>query len=139
MAIRNKRNNQSYSRNNQGNFNTNSNNSTHTNNGNLDTSNSGQQPKGQGTKKNKPSASYEAITCWFCNKKGHTQLECRTRIKQGKPLTWKNKEVKSKFHSKKIMMITDFGDMEEAKEWIDKIETEAKQTEKPSASSPDFQ
>ena len=36
------------------------------------------------------------------------------------------------------MMITDFGDMEEAKEWIDKIETEAKQTEK-TLSSPDFQ
>ena len=53
-------------------------------------------------------------------------------------MTWKNKEVKSKFNSKKIMSITDFENMEEAKEWIDKITAEAKQTEKP-ASSPDFQ
>ena len=36
------------------------------------------------------------------------------------------------------MMITDFENMEEAKEWIDKITAEAKQTEKP-VSSPDFQ
>ena len=36
------------------------------------------------------------------------------------------------------MLITDFGDMEEAREWREKIEAEAKQTEKP-FSSLDFQ
>ena len=138
MAIKNKRNNQSYRNNNQGNNNANNSNSNHSSNNNQGTHNSGQQPKGQGKKKNKSSANYESITCWFCNKKGHTQLECRTRIAQGKPMTWKNKEVKSKFHVKKIMMVTDFENMEEAKEWIDKITTEAKQAEKP-VSSPDFQ
>jgi hypothetical protein len=53
----------------------------------------------------------------------------RLRLKQNKSLTWKNKEVKSKFHSNNVMLITDFGDMDEAREWKDKIEAEAKQTE----------
>ena len=132
MAIKNKRNQQSYRNSNQGNYNANSNNS------NQSANNSGQQPKKQEKKKNNASANRETITCWFCNKKGHTQLECRSRIAAGKPMTWKNKEVKSKFNSKKIMAITDFENMEEAKEWIDKITAEAKQTEKP-VSSPDFQ
>ena len=82
-------------------------------------SNNGQVNKGQGKQKNISSANYEAITCWFCNKKGHTQIYCRSRIKQNKPLTWKNREVKSKFHFNKIMLITDFGDMEEAREWTE--------------------
>ena len=132
MAIKNKRNQQSYRNSNQGNYNANSNNS------NQSANNSGQQPKKQEKKKNNASTNRETITCWFCNKKGHTQLECRSRIAAGKPMTWKNKEVKSKFNSKKIMSITDFENMEEAKEWIDKITAEAKQTEKP-VSSPDFQ
>jgi hypothetical protein len=31
-------------------------------------------------------------------------------------MAWKNSEVKSKNHSKKILMITDSGDMDEARE-----------------------
>jgi hypothetical protein len=53
-------------------------------------------------------------------------------------MTWKNKEVKSKFHSKKILVNTDFGDMKEAREWREKIENEAKQPEKPK-NDQDFQ
>ncbi len=53
-------------------------------------------------------------------------------------MTWRNKEVKSKFHSKKILVITDFGDMDEAREWRERLEAEAKQTEKPSHEQ-DFQ
>jgi hypothetical protein len=45
-------------------------------------------------------------------------------------LTWKNKEVKSKFYSKKILVITDFGDMDKARE---KIENEAKLPERPTS------
>jgi hypothetical protein len=45
-------------------------------------------------------------------------------------MTWKNREVKSKFHSKKILVITDFKDMDEAREWREKIESEAKLPEK---------
>ncbi len=41
-----------------------------------------------------------------------------------------NKEVKSKFHSKKILVITDFGDMNEAREWREQIKTEAKLQDK---------
>jgi hypothetical protein len=68
---------------------------------------------------------------------GFTQIECRSSIKQDKPLILKNKKVKSKFQSKKIMLITEFGDMKEDQEWTEKIETEAKQTKTP-VSSPDF-
>ncbi len=57
-------------------------------------------------------------------------MDCRSRIRQIKPLTWKNKEVKSKFHSTKILVITDLGDIDEALEWQEKIETEAKLPEK---------
>ena len=133
-AIRNKRNN-AFRNNQQGN------NTQNTYSG-YQGSNNGQstnQNKGQ-KKKNKNSATsnYESVTCWFCNKKGHTQIECRTRIRQNKPLTWKNKEVKSKFHAKKILVITDFGDMDEAREWREKIETEAKLPEKPT-NGQDFQ
>jgi hypothetical protein len=46
-----------------------------------------------GKQKNKSITGYNTITCWFCNKKGHTQIDCRTRLKQNKPLTWRNKEV----------------------------------------------
>jgi hypothetical protein len=53
-------------------------------------------------------------------------------------LKWKNKEVKSKFHSKKVLTITDFGDMNEAQEMRDKIENEAKLPERP-ANGQDFQ
>ena len=102
--------------------------------------NSNNQNKRQEKKKGKTSSSssYDKIKCWFCNKTGHTQIECRSRIGQKKPLTWKNKEIKSKFHSKTILAITDFGDMEEARTWQDRIETEAKQAERQNE-SPDFQ
>ncbi len=53
-------------------------------------------------------------------------------------MTWKNREVKSKFHSRKILVITDFGDINEAKEWTEKMEAEAKQKEKPT-NEQDFQ
>jgi hypothetical protein len=53
-------------------------------------------------------------------------------------MTLKNREVKSKFHSRKILIITDFGDMDEAREWREKLETEAKQSEKPT-NDQDFQ
>ncbi len=53
-------------------------------------------------------------------------------------MTWRNKEVKSKFHSRKILVITDFGDINEAKEWTEKMEAEAKQNEKPT-NDQDFQ
>jgi hypothetical protein len=60
------------------------------------------------------------------------------RLWQNKPITWRNKEVKSKFHLNKIMLSTDFGDKDEAQEWREKIEAEARQTDKP-AQTPDFQ
>jgi hypothetical protein len=47
-------------------------------------------------------------------------------------MTWRNKEVKSNFHSRKILVITDFGDMDKAREWREKLEAEAKQQERPS-------
>jgi hypothetical protein len=43
-------------------------------------------------------------------------MDFRSRNNPNKLLSSKNKEVKSKFHSKKTMLITDFGDMEEAQE-----------------------
>jgi hypothetical protein len=66
------------------------------------------------------------------------QIDCRTRLIQNKPLTWKKKEVKSKFHSNKITLMTDFGDMEEARDCREKIKAEARQADKPT-NSPDFQ
>ena len=83
-------------------------------------------------------SNYDTIMCWFCNKKGHMQIDYRSRIRQKKPLTWKKKEIKSKFHSKTILAITDFGDMGEARTWQDRIETEAKQAERQN-DSPDLQ
>ncbi len=53
-------------------------------------------------------------------------MECLTRIEQNKPMKWKNREVKSKFHLRKILVITDFDDMDEAREWRGKMEKEAK-------------
>jgi hypothetical protein len=41
-------------------------------------------------------------------------------------MTLRNREVKSKFHSRKILVITDFDDMDEAREWCEKMEKEAK-------------
>ena len=135
LAIQNKR--YSSNRNNQ-------NNSSQQNHSNNQSSYNGQtksKSKGQNQKqksKNNGNSNYDTITCWFCNKKGHTQIECRTRIRENKPMTWKNREVKSKFHSRKILVITDFGDINEAKEWTEKMEAEAKQTEKPT-NDQDFQ
>jgi hypothetical protein len=53
-------------------------------------------------------------------------------------MTWRNKEIKSKFHSKKILVITDFGVMDEAMDWREKLEAEAKQAERPT-NEQDFQ
>ena len=96
-AIKNKRNQNNNRNNQQGSYN--------------NRENGNNQNKKQDKKKGKTSSNsnYDSIT--FCNKKGHTQIDCRSRILQKKPLTWKNKEIKSKFHSKMIMDITDFGDM----------------------------
>ncbi len=44
----------------------------------------------------------------------------------------------SKFHPNKIMLITDFGDKDETQEWREKIENEARQTDRP-AQTMDFQ
>ena len=94
------------------------------------------QHKPKKDKKKKDSA-YTTIKCWFCSKPGHTQIECRQRKAQNKPLTWRNREVKSKYHSNKIMALTDLGDIEEIKEWTQKIEAEAMLSEIPK--SQDFQ
>ena len=96
-----------------------SNYSNNLNNGNK------QQSKPKKYKKKKENG-HTAIKCWFSNKTGHTQLECRTRKAQNKPLTWRNKEVKSKYHSNKVLAITDLEDLEELQEWRHKIEEEAK-------------
>jgi mannosyltransferase OCH1-like enzyme len=37
------------------------------------------------------------------NTSKNRQIDCRSRLCQNKPLTWKNKEAKSKFHSNKIV------------------------------------
>jgi hypothetical protein len=42
----------------------------------------------------------------------------------------KKQEIKLKFHSKKILVITDFGGMDEAHKWGEKIKTWAKLPEK---------
>ena len=95
-----------------------------------------QQSKSKKDKKNKDN-SYTAIKCWFCSKPGHTQIECRQRKAEHKPLTWRNKEVKSRYHNGKIMALTDLGDIDEIKEWTQKIEEEAMLTELPK--NQDFQ
>ena len=74
MTIKNKRNNQ-FHNNNQVNYSGNSNN-------NHGSNNNGQTNKGQGKKKKRSSANYETITCWFCNKKGHTQIDFREGLKR---------------------------------------------------------
>ena len=65
------------------------------------------------------------------NKPGHTQIECFSRKNQGNPLTWRNKEIKSKFHNNKIFALIDLDNVEEMKEWTRKIEEEAKLSELP--------
>ncbi len=60
------------------------------------------------------------------------QIDCRSSLCQNKPLTWTSKEVQSKFHSNKVMLITN-----KAREWREKIETEAKHKEKP-VNDPDY-
>jgi hypothetical protein len=133
LAIKSKRNNTFC--NNQGN-------SQQNNYSGYQGSNNGQsknQNKGQKQKnKNSNNLTYDTITCWFRNKKGHTQIKCQTRIRQNKPMTWKNKEVKSKFHSKKILVITNFGDMDEAREWREKNKNEVKLPKRPT-NGQDFQ
>jgi hypothetical protein len=53
-------------------------------------------------------------------------INCCSRIRQNKPLTWKNKKIKFKFHSSKILALTDFGEMEEARELQEKIDKKAR-------------
>jgi hypothetical protein len=78
MAIKNRRNMQ-YCNNNQPNY---------LGNYNINQQNSGneQTNKSQAKKKNKSSIAYEAVTCWFCSKKSNTQINCRSRLRQNKPL-----------------------------------------------------
>ena len=98
-------------------------------NGNNSDRNSQQsKPKKDKKKKDKD---FNTIKCWFCNKPGHTQIECFSRKNQGKPLTWRNKEIKSKFHNNKIFALIDLDNVEEMKEWTRKIEEEAKLSELP--------
>jgi hypothetical protein len=54
-----------------------------------------------------------------------------------KPLTWRKKEIKSKYHSNKIFTITDLDDIDEIKEYTKKIEEEARLMELPKTQ--DFQ
>ena len=98
--------------------------SYNSNNGNGN--NQQAKPKKDKKKKDKD---YNTIKCWFCNKPGHTQIECFSRKNQGKPLTWRNKEIKSKFHNNKIFALINLDNVEEMKEWTRKIEEEAKLTE----------
>jgi hypothetical protein len=87
MAIKNKSNNQWHSNNegkNSGNY-----------SNNQQKGNNEQANRNQTKKKNKPSTAYETVTCWFCNRKGHTQIDFRSRLLQNKPLTCKNKELKN--------------------------------------------
>ena len=46
-------------------------------------------------------------------------------------MTWRNKEIKSKFHNNKIFALIDLDNVEEMKEWTRKIEEEAKLSELP--------
>ena len=98
------------------------------NNGNSNGNSQQSKPKKDKKKKDKD---FNTIKCWFCNKPGHTQIECFSRTNQGKPLTWRNKEIKSKFHNNKIFALIDLDNVEEMKEWTRKIEEEAKLTELP--------
>ena len=50
-------------------------------------------------------------------KKGHTQIDYKSRIRYKKALTWKDYEMKPKVQSKMILVITDFGEMDEVCEW----------------------
>jgi hypothetical protein len=38
---------------------------------------------------NKTLTSTWSVTCWFCNKPGHTQINCHSHISLNNPLTWK--------------------------------------------------
>ena len=82
-------------------------------------------------KKDKKKKDFTTIKCWFCNKPGHTQIECFSRKNQGKPLTWRNKEIKSKFHNNKTFALVDLENVEEMKEWTRIIEEEAQLMELP--------
>ena len=98
------------------------------NNSNSNGNSQQSKPKKDKKKKDKD---FNTIKCWFCNKPGHTQIECFSRKNQGKPLTWRNKEIKSKFHNNKIFALIDLDNVEEMKEWTRKIEEEAKLSELP--------
>lgn len=125
-TIRNKRNNAQNSRQNGG----------FSNSGYSNKEGKKQQSKQNKDKKNKDN-SFTAIKCWFCTKPGHTQIKCRQRKAQNKPLPWRNKEVKSKYHNNKIIALTDLRDINEIKEWTQKIKAEAMLSEIPK--NQDFQ
>ena len=122
-ALKNRRNGQNSRQ--TGGFSDYSNNSGYSNN----------QSKPKKDKKNKEKS--VTIKCWFCDKTGHTQMECRKRKSMNKPLTWRKKEIKSKYHSNKIFSITDLDDIDEIKEYTQKIEEEARLMELPKTQ--DFQ
>ena len=44
-------------------------------------------------------------------------MECRKRKFMNKPLTWKKKVIKSKYHNNKIFVKTDLDDWDEIKEY----------------------
>ena len=80
-----------------------------------------QQSKPQKDKKRKENGA-TAIKCWFCNKTGHTLMEFRKRKSMNKPLTWRKREIKLKYHNNKIFVITDLDDLDEIKKHTQKIE-----------------
>jgi hypothetical protein len=90
LAIKRKRN--TSFRNNQGSSQQNYFNNQGSNNGQAKSKNKGQGGQKQ-KNKNAGDSNYNTIICWQCNKKGHTQIECRTRIRENKPMTRKYKEV----------------------------------------------
>ena len=46
-------------------------------------------------------------------------------------MTWRKKEIKSKYHNNKIFALNDLDDLDEIKEYAQKIEEEAKLMELP--------
>ena len=73
----------------------------------------------------------------LCNKmlvlqqdRTHTKVKCRTRKNQ-KKITWRNKEVKSKYLSHNIFALIDLEDLDKIKELTHKMEEEAKLMELP--------
>ena len=62
---------------------------------------------------------------------GHTEIKSKTRKAQNKSLTSRTKEVIFTFHNNRIFALNDREDLNEIKEWMQKIEEEAKLMELP--------